>query len=76
MLTILVRIFFGSKTLYYSMAPSFLQSPFDLFAFHKAQFMIGCLVLAILFNVLTIVRSGCKEVRRDWRLRCLTGDIG
>jgi|GEM_PF-507355 len=64
MLTILVRIFFGSKTLYYSMAPSFLQSPFDLFAFHKAQFMIGCLVLAILFNLLTIVRFRLQRGER------------
>src|SRR4030081_3029523 len=56
MLAILVRVLFGSKTLYYSMAPSFLQFPLDLFAFHKAQVIIGGLLVAIFFNVLTIVR--------------------
>jgi hypothetical protein len=85
-LTIVVRICFGTKSLYYSMAPSFLQSPFDLFAFHRtpevawsetnhtlfagsvlysiehafrqsaAQIILGCLLLAILFNLLTVLR--------------------
>ena len=56
LLTLLARLCFGSKAMYYYIAPSFLQSPFDLFAFHKAQLIIGCLLLAIVFNVLTIVR--------------------
>jgi len=56
MLAIFVRVLFGSKALYHSMAPSFLQSPFNLFAFHKAQVIIGSLLVAIVFNVLTIVR--------------------
>ena len=77
-LTIVVRICFGSKLLYYSMAPSFLQSPFELFTWpnaeHKlfagsllhsisllfrqsaAQLILGCLLLAILFNLLTVLR--------------------
>lgn len=56
LLTLLARLCFGSKAMYYYIAPSFLQSPFDLFAFHKAQVIIISLLLAILFNVLTIVR--------------------
>lgn len=55
-LTLLVRICFGSTTLYYSMAPSFLQSPFNLFAWHKAQVIFCSLILAILLNVLAILR--------------------
>lgn len=56
-LTIMVRICFGSKGLYYSMAPSFLQSPVELlFRQSAAQLILGCLLLAILFNGLTILR--------------------
>jgi hypothetical protein len=55
-LTLLARILFGVKAAYYYIAPSFLQSPLDLFSFHKAQLIIISLVLAVLFNVLTIVR--------------------
>jgi len=56
LLTILARILFGAKAMYYYIAPSFLQSPYHLFAFHKAQMIVISLVLAILFNVVTIVR--------------------
>jgi hypothetical protein len=50
LLTLLVRIIFGAKTMYHFIAPSFLQSPFDPLAWHKAQFIMGCLLLAILLN--------------------------
>ena len=56
MLTLLARICFGAKTPYYYFSPSFLQSPFDLFALHKAQLIIGCLLLAVLFNVAAILK--------------------
>jgi len=48
--TLLARLCLGTKAAYYYVAPSFLQSPFDLFAFHKAQFIIGCLLIAAGFN--------------------------
>jgi hypothetical protein len=54
--TLLARILFGAKTWYYYIAPSFLQSPFDLFALHKAQLIIGCLLLAVLFNVAAVLK--------------------
>jgi len=56
LLTIGVRILFGSTTMYYDISPSFLQSPFKLFALHKAQLIIGCLLLAVLFNLAAIIR--------------------
>ncbi|GGB14130.1 hypothetical protein [Puia dinghuensis] len=56
LLTLLARICFGAKTMYYYFSPSFLQSPFDLFALHKAQLIIGCLLLAVLFNVAAIIK--------------------
>jgi cellulose synthase/poly-beta-1,6-N-acetylglucosamine synthase-like glycosyltransferase len=98
MLTLLARIGFGSKTLYYSIAPSFLQSPFDLFAMlrtpeafwpkanHKmfaegvlnsiehairqsaAQLIVGCLLLSILFNGLTIVEFHLERGKWGWEI--------
>lgn len=53
---LLARLCFGIKAMYYYIAPSFLQSPFDLFAFHKAQLIIGCLLLAVIFNASAIIR--------------------
>ena len=55
-LTLLARLCLGAKTPYYFFAPSFLQSPFDLFAFHKAQFIIGSLVVAAICNALAILQ--------------------
>jgi hypothetical protein len=70
MLTLLARIGFGSRTLYYSIAPSFLQSPFDLFAWHRtpAQFILGCVLLAILFNVMTLLDLRLERGRRGWEI--------
>src|ERR1700761_7046175 len=67
-LTILTRICFGTKTMYYYIAPSFLQSPFRLFAFHKAQMIIGCLLLAVFFNVLTILRFRLEQGERGLQI--------
>jgi hypothetical protein len=68
MLTLLARIFFGSKALYYYIAPSFLQSPFHLFAWHKAQLIIDCLLLAIFFNAWTILRLRLKKEASGWKI--------
>lgn len=64
LLTLLARIVFGSKTLYHAIAPSFLQSPFDLWALHKAQFIFGSLVLAILLNGITILQVQLQRGRK------------
>ena len=68
MLTLLARVGFGSRTLYYFIAPSFLQSPFDLFAWHKAQVILGCVLLAILFNVMTLLEFRLERGRRGWEV--------
>ena len=47
--TMFARLCFGTKAAYYYIAPSFLQTHFD-FAFHKAQVIVGCLMIAALFN--------------------------
>ncbi len=54
MLTMTARVFLGAKSPYYFIAPSFLQSPFNLFEIHKAQVIILCLVLAIVLNLPTV----------------------
>ena len=54
--TLLGRVCFGTKEAYYYVAPSFLQSRFDPLAFHKAQFIIGCLLMA----------AGVNAYRRSW----------
>jgi len=51
MLTMLARVCLGAKSPYYFFAPSFLQSPFHLFEFHKAQVILGSVLLAIAFNL-------------------------
>ncbi|HEY4108416.1 hypothetical protein [Puia sp.] len=56
LLAFLIRLFFGAKSMYYDIAPSFLQSPFHPFALHKAQLILGCLLLAVLFNVAAILK--------------------
>ncbi len=72
MLSLLARILFGVKALYYYIAPSFLQSPFDLWAWHKAQFIMGSLLLAIVLNALVTLRIQIQNhhvylsLRRNW----------
>lgn len=61
--TLLARLFLGAKAPYYSIAPSFLQSPFDPFAFHKAQLIIGGLLVAAIFNI---------PYRRSWLNSAIT----
>jgi hypothetical protein len=75
-LTLLARLCFGAKTAYYYFSPSFLQSPFDLFAFHKAQCIIGCLLIAAASNVFAILKFRIEKgpvglqvamsYRRNW----------
>ncbi|HUB60667.1 MAG TPA: hypothetical protein VL978_08195 [Puia sp.] len=50
MLTMTARVF-GAKGPYYFIAPSFLQSPFNLFAFHKAQIIVGTVLVATVCNL-------------------------
>ena|ERR1700760_1784310 len=68
LLTLLARICFGSSWTYYYIAPSFLQSPLNLFAFHKAQVIIGSLVVCILLNAAAIFRFDLVPGRPLWAL--------
>jgi hypothetical protein len=68
LLTVLARVCFGAKTMYYYIAPSFLQSPFHLFAFHKAQLIIGCLLLAVLLNIAAIFRFRLEKEEQGWQV--------
>lgn len=66
MLTMLARLFFGTRRPYRYFAPSFLQSPFDPLALHKAQFIIGCLLLAIVTNGLVALQFQLQKGRKGW----------
>jgi len=66
MLSMLARIFFGTKRPYHYIAPSFLQSPFDPLALHKAQFIFGCLLLAIVTNGLVALQFQLHKGRWGW----------
>jgi hypothetical protein len=68
LLTLLARVFFGAKTMYHSISPSFLQSPFDPFALHKAQLIMGSLLLAVLFNMAAIVKPRLHQSPRGLTL--------
>jgi len=71
LLTLLVRVCTGSTGLYYSMAPSFLQTPSgisELFALHKAQVILGGVLGALLINLLTVLRLQLHRGRRGWEV--------
>ena len=68
MLTMLARLFFGTKRPYHYIAPSFLQSPFDPLALHKAQFILGCLLLAIVTNGLAALQFQLQKGRWGWEV--------
>ena len=68
MLTLMARACFGAKTMYYFIAPSFLQSPFHLFAFHKAQVIIGSVLMAVLFNIPAIFRFRLEKQQPGWQV--------
>src|ERR1700677_1028004 len=55
--TMTARICLGAESPYYFIDASFLQSPFHLFEFHKAQVIIGSVILAITLNI-RVFRSG------------------
>ncbi|HXB90903.1 MAG TPA: hypothetical protein VNU72_01380 [Puia sp.] len=76
MLTLLVRICVGVKSPYYFIAPSFLQTRFDPFAWHKAQFIMGTLMLSILINALTIFRFRLLPARKGLHKTGIAGIFG
>lgn len=69
MLTMLARLFFGTRRPYHYIAPSFLQSPFDPLALHKAQFIIGSLLLAIVTNGLAALQFRLQRGRKGWEVQ-------
>lgn len=62
--TLGLRLCMGQNAEYYFIAPSFLQTPFALFAWHKAQFILCCLLLAIIFNLPATVQLRAGQGRK------------
>ena len=51
LLTLFVRVLFGSTTLYYAIAPSFLQASAEIFSFHKSGWILYGPLLVVILNV-------------------------
>ncbi|HZE85142.1 MAG TPA: hypothetical protein VE035_12600, partial [Puia sp.] len=60
---LMIRILFGSPALYHTISPSFLQSPFGIFAWHKAQVILCGVLLAIVLNALTVLKLNLQQGR-------------
>ncbi|MBS1599439.1 MAG: hypothetical protein JST75_14530 [Bacteroidetes bacterium] len=56
MMTLLAHIFFGSTTLYYAIAPSFMESGSDLIPFHKTAWILYGPLFAVLLIAPTILK--------------------
>ncbi len=69
MLTLLVRIVFNSTTLYYAIAPVFLQSAFGVFSFSLSQLILYGPLVAIVMNVLTILQFHLYRNNSKWKLK-------
>ena len=56
LLTLSIRIFFGSTALYYQIAPSFMESGQRLFPLHKTAWILYGPLCAIILNAAFILR--------------------
>lgn len=75
MIALLFRVCFGLTSWYHSIAPSFLQPHFELFAWHKAQFILCCLLLAAIGNLPATLQIRLGQGRR-WPLGSNPGATG
>jgi hypothetical protein len=66
MLTLFVRVVFGSTTLYYAVAPSFLEKGLEVFPLHKSEWILYGPLLAVILNAATILQFHFR--RRTMRL--------
>jgi|SRR5579859_8004658 len=74
--SLLIRILFGAPALYYDLAPSFLQFPFDLssgaggsWRQTGASVIFSCLLLSIVFNGLALLRFRLESGERSLQVR-------
>jgi hypothetical protein len=56
MLTLFMRIFFRSTGLYYSIAPSFIESGSEIFPLHKSGLILYGPLLALVLNAASILQ--------------------
>jgi hypothetical protein len=61
MLTLLVRLIFGSTTLYYAIAPSFLQASTELFSYHKSGWILYGPLFAVILNLPAIFKFNLQR---------------
>lgn len=56
MLTLFIRVFFGSTTLYYQIAPSFMERGQTLFPLHKSAWILYGPLLAVIINAAVMLK--------------------
>ena len=66
MIILLARILFGARTLYYAIAPSFLQSPFGILSFHLVQVILYGPLVAVILNLFATVKVRLERENGKW----------
>jgi len=61
LLTLFVRVVFGSTTLYYHIAPSFLEAPFDIFSFNRGVWILYGPLFAIMLNTPAMIQLQLRK---------------
>jgi len=69
MLTLFVRIVFGSKTLYYAIAPSFLEAGSEIFPLHKSGWILYGPLLAVILNASAILQFQFRRNTKKLHVR-------
>jgi hypothetical protein len=69
MLTLFVRIVFGSTTLYYAIAPSFLEEGSDLFPLHKSGWILYGPLLAVILNAASILQFRFRKTTMKFQVK-------
>jgi hypothetical protein len=69
MFTLLARIFFGVRTLYLAIAPSFLQSPFGILSFHLAQVILYGPLVAVILNLFATLNIRLERENGRWSVK-------
>jgi hypothetical protein len=69
LITLLVRVLFGSATLYHAIAPSFLQSPFGILSFHLVQAILYGPLIAVFLNLFATLGFQIEKEDKRWGFR-------
>jgi hypothetical protein len=69
LIILVARVLFGARTLYYAIAPSFLQSPFGILSFHLVQVILYGPLVAVVLNLFATVKVRLERENGKWDVR-------